>query len=258
MFLLAAENLGWGVSQPPAGLRCLQVTPGTAYPGPCPGNPLPSLPTLFRRYPSGGSGGGAPWLIAVLAFRCSGVGGGAGDLGRPPSPQPRPPARGRSSRAVPAPPPRGARRAGCGAHSGDQSGSGAGSRAQPRSADAAAPEHTESAWGARGAHAAPSARGAGPRSRVQECARATAWSRPGSPPRAPARRPPPPAPRPLLHPGRARQPRPRPVAQRGCCGDRGQAMRAAPAGRRPWRVSSQPSIPWPPDSTRDPGSGQSP
>lgn len=159
---------------------------------------------------------------------------------------PRNPARGRSSRAVPAPPPargsaRRLRRA--------QRGPERLRRAEPGSAPVCgrrSPEHIESAWEARGAHAAPSARGTGSRSRVQECARATAWSRPGSPPRAPARRPPPRAPR-QLHLGRARRLRPRPVAQRGCCGDRGQGTRAAPAGRRPWRVSAQPSIPRPPD-----------
>lgn len=203
-----------------------------------PSQGLVPLSSPFRRCPAGGSGGlgGAPRLVAVLV---------AGLVTWAVLP-PRNPARGRSSRAVPAPPPRGARRAGCGAHSGDQSGSGARSRAQPRSADAAAPEHIESAWEARGVHAAPSARGTRSRSRVQECARATAWSRPGSPPLAPARRPPPRAPR-QLHLGRARRLRPRPVAQRGCCGDRGQGTRAAPAGRRPWRVSAQPSISRPPD-----------
>lgn len=124
------------------------------------------------------------------------------------------PPRGRGSLAARAPPPRGARRAGCGAHGGDLSVSGAGAGLSPGLRTSRS-RSTEPAWAARGARAARSARGAGLCCPVQERARVAAWSRPGSPPRAPARRPPQLVPRPL-RPGRALQRRQRPVAQRGC------------------------------------------
>lgn len=121
-------------------------------------------------------------------------------------------------------------------------GSGAGSRAQPRPAGPTALAHRRTAWGARRARGAPSACPAGPRTPAQERGRGAAergaWSRPGSPQRGSGRRrPQPPAPRlPPQRPGRALQRRRRPEARRGCCGDRAPATRAAPAGRRPWKV----------------------
>lgn len=107
------------------------------------------------------------------------------------------------------------------------------------------PRPPRPAWGARRARGAPSARGAGPRTPAQERGRGAAergaWSRPGSPPRAPGRRRLPPFAlrQPLPPPGRARPPRRRAAVQRGCCGDQGRATRAAPAGKRPWRVSGE-------------------
>lgn len=128
-----------------------------------------------------------------------------------------------------------------------------GDRAQPRPARAAALAHPRPAWGARGAR---SARRPGPRTPAQErgrgAAERSAWSRPASPPRGSGRRrPPPPAPRPP-RPGRARRLRRRAAAPRGCCGDRGRATRAAPAGRRPWRVSA-PAALHPRPGTREAG-----
>lgn len=126
----------------------------------------------------------------------------------------------------------------------ERSGSGAGRRAWLQPAGAQALAHPRPAWGARGARRAPGAPRAGARIPAQERGRGAAergaWSRPGSPQRGPGRRrrPQPPGPRPPpRRPGRARRPRRRAAVPRGCCGDPGRATRAAPAGKRPWRVS---------------------
>ncbi|KAK2493457.1 hypothetical protein MC885_019969 [Smutsia gigantea] len=68
------------------------------------------------------------------------------------------------------------------------------------------------------------------------------------PPRGSGLPPPPLAPRPPPpRPGRARRLRRRAAAPKGCCGDRGRATRAAPAGRRPWRGCIKCEAPCPED-----------